>query len=297
MENFLTIPEEILLLSVSDSGGTIPAGKKSEVVLAASVLMDLAFRNRLDSDLDQLILVSDTPIGDVVLDEALQMIFAKSEKQDPAYWISQLALRSGEFAEYIVANLTVKKILKVENQKILWFFSKRKYPLLKDQEIKEVKERVREIVFSGDIPDIRDIVIISLLHYGGLQGLVFTDAELAEVEGRIEQIARMDLIGQAISKSLASIVATPFTSLAGQMFKAKTAEEKLELLVTEMKDKFSIDDPEDLPAWLRKGTAQYQKTLDFVREKGTADIYYHRIKDQYFLRTYGSHIHLFGGGA
>lgn len=297
MENFLTIPEEVLLLWVSDSGGVLPGGKKTEVVLAAAVLMDLALRNRLDSDLDQLIMVNESPTGDVVLDEALQMIFARAEKQDPAYWISQLALRSGEFAEYLVASLTMKKILKVENQKILWVFAKRKYPVLKDKEIKEVKGRIRELVFGDSIPDIRDIVIISLLHYGELHNLVFSDEELLKSGQRIEQIARMDLIGQAISKSVAQLVHTPFSSLANQIFGAKTPEEKLALLVQEMKDKFQIDNESDLPSWLRKGTGQYEKTLDFVREKGTADIYYHHIKDQYFLKSYGSTMHIFGSGA
>jgi len=241
--------------------------------------------------------VSESPTKDLVLDEALKMIFERKEKQDPAFWISQLAIRSGEFAEYLVASLTMKKIIKVENQKILWFFAKRKYPLQQEKEIKEVKQRVRELVFGDEIPDIRDIVIVSLLHYGGLEGLVFNEAEMGRYHDRIVQIARMDLIGQAISKALAELVSSPFTSLTQHIFKAKTPEEKLALLVQEMKDKFRIDDDKDLPSWLRNGTDQYQKTLAFVKEKGTAEIYYHHIKDQYFLRTYGSNVHVFGSGA
>ncbi len=297
MQNFLTIPEEILLLSIHDSGGALPGGKKTDVLLAAAVLMDLALQNRIDTDLDQLLFVNDNPTGDMVLDEAMKMIYARREKQDPGFWISQLAIRSGEFVEYLVASLTMKRIIKIENQKVLWFFAKRKYPLQQDQEIKEVKQRVRDIVSGDGIPDIRDIVIISLLYYGELQGLVFSESELQKYSERISQIARMDLIGQAISGSLAKLVSTPFTSLAQHIFKAKTAEEKLALLVLEMKEKFSIDDDQDLPPWLRKGTDQYQKTLAFVKEKGTAEIYYHHIKDQYFLRTYASSVHVFGSGA
>jgi hypothetical protein len=225
------------------------------------------------------------------------MIFSRKEKQDPGFWISQLAIRSGEFTEYLVASLTVKRIIKVENQKVLWFFAKRTYPLQQDREIKEVKQRVRDIVFGDGIPDVRDIVIISLLHYGELHGLVFSEDELSQYRDRIVQIARMDLIGQAISVSLAQIVSSPFTSLTQNIFKAKTAEEKLDLLVQEMKEKYRIDNDQDLPSWLRKGTEQYQKTLAFVKEKGTAEIYYHHIKDQYFLRTYGSSVHVFGSGA
>ena len=66
MENFLTIPEEILLLSVNETGGVIPHDKNFEVVLSASILMDLALSNRLDSDLEKLILVSNAPLNDIL---------------------------------------------------------------------------------------------------------------------------------------------------------------------------------------------------------------------------------------
>ena len=297
MENFLTIPEEILLLSVNETGGVIPHDKNFEVVLSASILMDLALSNRLDSDLEKLILVSNAPLNDILLDESLEMIFSKKETQNPSYWISQLAVRSKEFTEFIITSLILKKVLKVENQKLLWVFSKRKYPLVNDKEIKEVKLRVREIVFSNDIPDLRDIVIISLLHYGNLLPLVFTESEIGKYKSRIEKIAMMDLIGQAISKSLTVFVSTKI-SLAPKSVKGKkTPEEKLIQLVNEMKEKFRIADDKDLPSWLRKGTEQYQKTLDFIEETGTSEIYYHWKKEQYFVQSHTYAMHGFGSGA
>ncbi len=297
MKNFLTIPEEILLLSVGENGGVIPQDKNFEVVLAASILMDLAINNRLDSDTENMILVSNTPTNNTVLDEALEMIFSNKERKEPSYWISQLAVRSREFMEFITASLILKKVLKVENEKLLWFFSKRKYPLINDKEIKEVKLRVREIVFSNDIPDLRDIVIISLLHYGQLLSIVFTDTEINKYKSRIEKIAMMDLIGQAISKSLKLFVTTTFSSVTKSILGVKTPEEKLSLLVKDMKEKFRIADDKDLPSWLRKGTEQYQKTLDFVKKTGHTDIYYHRRKDQYFVQMHTYSMHIFGSGA
>jgi golgi phosphoprotein 3 len=297
MENFLTIPEEILLLSVNESGGEIPNDKRFETIIAASILMDLALHNRLDSDLEKLIRVSDEKTSDTVLDQALEMIFENTQKEDPAYWISQIAVRSREFIEYLVASLTLKQVLKVEDQKLFWFFSKRKYPPMKDKEIKEVKLRVRDLVFSNDIPDVRDMVIVSLLHYGELHSLVFSDSELKQYKERIENLAKMDLIGQAISKSLSLFVKTKSTVSSKSLFASKSPEEKLENLVKETKEKFRINDDSDLPSWLRKGTDQYNKTLAFVEETGTADIYYHRIKDKYFVRNFSAQGHVFGSGS
>ena len=217
-------------------------------------------------------------------------------KKEPSYWISQLAVRSGEFMDVLISSLILKKVLKVENQKLLWFFSKRKYPLLKDKEIKEVKLRIRDLVFSDEIPDIRDIVILSLLHYGQLLPLVFFKFEIEKHKSRIENIAKMDLIGQAISKSLAEFASSSFSSVTKGILGVKTAEEKLEILVQEMKEKFRISDDKDLPGWLRKGTEQYQKTIEFVKKTGSTDIYYHRKKDQYFVQNLSYSLHIFGGG-
>jgi predicted ATP-binding protein involved in virulence len=296
MENFLSIPEEILLLSIGENGGEVPQDKNFEVVLAASILMDLAMQNRLDSDLEKLIPVDNTPTGDIVLNDAIEMIFADKTKQDPSHWVSQLAIRAEEFSESIVASLVLKKVLKIENQKLLWFFSKRKYPIVHDTEMKEVKLRVRELVFGDDIPDLRDIVIVSLLHYGQMLELVFTEFEISKYRSRIEKIAMMDLIGQAISKSLKEFATSSFTSLAKSILGVKSPEEKLESLVKEMKEKYRINNDKDLPEWLRKGTAQYIKTIAYIEKTGRADIYYSKRKDEYFGRQYFFSHHLFGSG-
>ena len=64
-----------------------------------------------------------------------------------------------------------------------------------------------------------------------------------------------------------------------------------------MKEKFRIADDKDLPSWLRKGTEQYQKTLDFIEETGTSEIYYHWKKEQYFVQNHTYTMHGFGSGA
>jgi len=122
MNDYLTIPEEITLLIIDEKGGITPSSKTFDVVLAGSVLMDLAIRNRIDSDLKHLILVSNKPTRNAVLDDILTFIFREKVEKEPAYWISQIGLRADEIIENVIASLIVKKVLKVENQKLLWMF-------------------------------------------------------------------------------------------------------------------------------------------------------------------------------
>jgi len=297
MKDYLTIPEEITLLTIDDKGGITPSSKTFDAVLAGSILMDLAIQNRIDSDLKHMILVSDKPTGNAVLDDMLQFVFLDKQAKEPSYWISQIGLRTDEIIENILAGLVVKKVIKVENQKVLWMFSTRRYPVVGDKEVKEVKSRVRDLVFSKDLPDLRDIVIISLAFYGSLLGLIFTDEEINNNLLRIEQIARMDLIGQSIAKALQEFsLSSQISSKAKAILGRKTPDQKLEEFVEQTKLKFRIKRNEDLPEWLRKGTAQYKKTLEFVTEKGTADIFYNYRKKQYCLKIYTSHAHMFGSG-
>ena len=71
----LTFAEEILLLILDDDGSFLPTrGGAVEYILAGAVLMDLAFANRIDTDLEHLTCLDATPTGNPILDQALAHI-------------------------------------------------------------------------------------------------------------------------------------------------------------------------------------------------------------------------------
>ncbi|MHC1707258.1 MAG: GPP34 family phosphoprotein [Bacteroidales bacterium] len=289
MSNFLTIPEEILLLSIDETGGISPESKTLDVVLASAILMDLAIRKKIDTDLHYLIHVDGSPTGDAILDDALTFLFDHKDQKPPVYWLTQLGLRADAYKEDLLASLTLKRVLKVDNKKILWMFATRKYPVIGNQELKDVKTRVRDLVFSDELPELIDMAIVSLAHYGSLLEFIFTPEEIHKYKGRIEQIAKMDLIGQAIGQALHELsLSFQLSSKAKAMLGIKTSEQKLEVLVAEIKEKYKIVNDSDLPEWLRKGTDQYFKTIQFIEKSGTADVYYHPGRKQYYVRDYVS---------
>jgi hypothetical protein len=289
MSYFLTIPEEILLLSIDETGGISPESKTLDVVLASAILMELAIRKRIDTDLEHLIHVDGSATGDAILDDALTLLFENPVKKPIDYWITQLGLKIDVFKEDLLASLTLKKVLKVENKRILWMFATRKYPVIGNKELKEVKERVRELIFSDDIPDLQDMAIVSLAYYGSLMHQLLTNYDATRCLPRVEQIAKMDLIGQSIGKALQQFSESfQFSTMAKAILGIKTPEQKLEELVENIKAKYRIKNEEDLPDWLRKGHDQYQKTLEFIDKVGTADIYYHAGRKEYVVRDYAS---------
>ena len=70
----LSFAEEIVLLLLDEAEGTFVPVPESVfgVVVVGAALMDLAIRNRVDADLEQLMVVDGTPLGDDILDDVLR---------------------------------------------------------------------------------------------------------------------------------------------------------------------------------------------------------------------------------
>ena len=203
----LTFAEEILLLALDDQQGVIKPLPVSamEYALSGGVLMDLALANRIDTDLKQLRVVDKTPTGDVILDETLRILQSQPIAQTTTHWLSYLAGQAKDLQDRVLKRLVGKGILKLENRKILWVFQVRRYPLQDNREVKEVKTRLRELIKSNEIPDPREAVLISLVNACRLFDEIFTEAELEQYRPRIAALAKLDLIGQEVARSIHEI--------------------------------------------------------------------------------------------
>ena len=68
--------------------------------------------------------------------------------------------------------------------------------------LREVKRRIMDVLLSDTIPDPRDVVIICLADACALWRSVIDERELADAKPRIEQIVKMDLIGQSVTRTI-----------------------------------------------------------------------------------------------
>ncbi len=289
MDHLLTIPEELFLITVNDQTGrrAFIKSKKFDVLLSAAILMDLALHNRIDTDLEVVIPDQPDPTGHPLLDLALDQISKSQHAQKINWWLLKLAEKGPRFREILVTGLLEKGLLRLEREHVFLRFATNKYPILvQDKEILEVKTRVKALIFSNDIPEFRDMVIISLAWYGGLLNLILTEEDIQKNQDRIEQLARMDMIGQAVSKSMQEVTKSIVILIrAKEMIGIRSPEEKLDELVEELKVLMHIELEKDMPEWLRKGTDQYQKTLEYIRKTGTNEIVFNTMTKQYGLKA------------
>jgi golgi phosphoprotein 3 len=213
----LTFAEEFLLLAHDEKTGEFADLSYSvmNVALAGAALMDLALLGRIDTDLEQLVLVDRAPIGEALLDFCLVKIAGAEGVMDARGWVELLADEGAVLQEMALDRLVERGILKRDDKRFLWVFSHRVYPMIDNREIVEVKKRISALVFSDDIPDPRDIVLLALADSSGLLTHIFSPEEIDRRRARIKQVARMDLIGQAVYKVINEIQTAVMMSIHG----------------------------------------------------------------------------------
>ena len=201
----LRFVEEILLLLLRDDDGKFVNVPQSSMdrAIAGAVLMELAMENRIDTDLENLIVVDTTPLGDDLLDPTLAMIAEGGEEQkDARHWVEQTARQAPTIREVTLDRLVERGILEREDDRFLWVFRSRRYPMVDGQAEREVKLRIMGVLFSNEIPSPRDVVVICLAHACGIFGELLSKREQEQAAERIEQVRKLDLIGQAMTQSI-----------------------------------------------------------------------------------------------
>ena len=202
----LRFAEEIILLLLNDDNGSfahVPYWSLN-YALAGGVLMDLALENRIDTDLEKLVLIDGTPTGDNLLDPTLAEIAADGGR-DARFWVERTANRAEEIREGALERLVGHGILERRDDRFLWVFKSRRYPAVQGEAEREVKLRIMGVLFSDEIPYPRDVVIICLADACGIFERLLSKQELDSAAERIEQVRKLDLIGQAMSQAILDI--------------------------------------------------------------------------------------------
>ena len=197
----LTVPEEFLLLTLKDEDGgfvDIPLEYQRAGFLGAAI-MELGLQGRLDSDLNRVWVVSNTPTGDASLDPVLARLSAADFDSSADNLINQLIEMGDTVRAHALARLCEKKILVETEGRLLWFLKTRRYPAVDGKEIREVKLRLLEVLLRDGLPDPRDVCLMSLAETCGIIRQIVPASELKVARERIAKFSKMELIGQNVN--------------------------------------------------------------------------------------------------
>jgi hypothetical protein len=208
----LTLADEIVVLMLHDDTGGIRSACAgvANIAIAGGILMELALLGRIDTDLTSLFIVDPGPVGDQVLDQTLQQIAAEPQKRSSAWWIERLGLHGGDLSGKVLARLVEAGILRVEDQKFLWVFSRRAYPQSSGREEREAKSRLMSVIFDDTLPTPRDTLLVSLADSTGILEQMLASKELSKLSKRIAEVVALE----EISRSVRAVVASRRVALA-----------------------------------------------------------------------------------
>jgi len=189
--------EELVLLAIEDDGaiahtaGSVGFGMS----LIGAALVELSNRGRIDADLDSLRVMSREPTDHPVLDRVLQLLVIE-ETLTVEQWVLRLASETPELVRLALKSLVGRGVLEQTESRL------RRYPVIDGREQKEAKLRILSTLLGEDLPTPHDTVLLGLARAGGLLEAFLTSAEIARLEGRMEQVSGIDLFVRGVESAI-----------------------------------------------------------------------------------------------
>ena len=189
----LTIAEELLLIALDDTEGKVISRQWGSALvhsilergLIGAILVELAFRDRLELQQDHLVVTDPSPTGVAIFDETLDIVRRSEKHRAPQGWIQRLGRDHQGLEKRLLDGLVQQGILREEEGRFLWVFPTRRYPTEDDGPERSVRERVSAFL-GGDPPDPRTLLLVRLVSACKLVELIAAPGGTKEAEVRIQ---------------------------------------------------------------------------------------------------------------
>lgn len=214
----MNLADELILLLLNEESGyfhQVP-GWNLNCAVASAGLAELALAGRIDTDLESLYLVDPTETGDPTLDSILREIADAPERRNTRYWIERLTPRAEEIIDSTLDRLAKRGILK-HHSGGFWSLAPgtwqtQTYSTSDDEARELAKTRISRILFDGEIPHPRDVILVGLANACKVLHLIFPLDEAATE--RIDFVCKMDVVGRSIGDAVAQSMAAPSSQRA-----------------------------------------------------------------------------------
>ena len=204
-ETSLFLHEEIMLLALRDREGTFVSGPMYSHAMGGAILADLLMAKRItaeDGKKKFAAVVSDKPVGEAVIDEALERMATVKRRATLQTWVQRFA-HIKQLRHRVARGLCDRGILRAEEGTVLLLFRRKIYPEIDPRPERKLIERLRKAVFTETRQvDPRTVVLVSLAHSAGLLRIPFDKKKLKGRKKRIERLVNGEVMGKATREAV-----------------------------------------------------------------------------------------------
>ena len=203
----LTMLEEVVLLAVDERTGNLRSTREfgTAYALVGAVFFDLALARRIDTDTETIHIIDTTPTGNATLDRVLAEMAKRPDLTTVRQWIEEIFLHRRDLEGEALFSLIASGVLRHEKSKLLWIIDVERFPLVNDQPRQHVKTRLAHAILSDEIPDTRDIMLVSIAEPCGLLPYVLSDHQVENRQERIRMLSNLETISRKVTAAIFSL--------------------------------------------------------------------------------------------
>jgi Golgi phosphoprotein 3 len=206
----LTMLEEVVLLAVDAKTGSLRTTHEfgTAYALVGAVFFDLALARKIDTGTEEIHIVDTRPTGNATLDRLLAHMARRPDLKTVRSWIEEIFVQRDDLEGEALASLIARGILRHEKSKLLWVIDVERFPVVNNKPQQHVTLRLAHAILSDDIPDTRDIMLVSIAEPCGLLSYVLSDGTLSLRKQRIETLCNLETISRQVTAAILGLEAT-----------------------------------------------------------------------------------------
>ncbi|HLK50868.1 MAG TPA: GPP34 family phosphoprotein [Bryobacteraceae bacterium] len=206
----LTILEELVLLAVNPNTGELVSTHEFGMgyALVGAVFFDLALSRQIDTDTEEIRILATAPSGHPVWDAVLAEMRNQPGLRTVRDWIEAMFRGNHDLEGAALASLIAGGILRRQKSKRLWLIEVERFPLVDRPAQTRLRERLAGAILGDQIPDPRDIMLVSLAEPCGLLRCLLSEAELESRKQRIAMLSNLETISRKVSLAIADLDAS-----------------------------------------------------------------------------------------
>jgi hypothetical protein len=200
----LTIAEDFILLVLDPRTGDFRrlGTEYLHAGLVGASVMELALRERTDSDDENLWVLDAKPTGYDSLDLILSAMVAPGFPKEIDKIIGALMPLAERVEMNVLSKLRARKVIATGEARNLMLRKVTRHAILDAAPLRQTKERLTHMLMGEELPDPRDVCLMTLVKTCGLLEEVIPKSASEGAMERLSGFSTMDLMGQHVRRYL-----------------------------------------------------------------------------------------------